>query len=302
MLVPGYKLQEIIGVGRTATVYLALDGSGRRVALKVPKAEVMRDAVLGRMFTNEVSLYKKISHPRIAPSYDGAVGAPIAFLAMHYFEDGPMGSRQFPLAESLRILADLAEALAYLHSEGIVHQDVKPNNVFVEGGRGFLADFGAAASESQPWHTAGTPYYMAPELYRGERNTPKSDVYALGVLAFEVLSGARPFEGETLEELQAAHLAQPAQGIRERVPDLPRPAASAIDRALLKDQTGRPTAHEFARSMESALRRLDASEEHVDVLAGGRPAATPGRRVEASAMRAKDEKGSLLGRLFRRKG
>lgn len=300
MLVPGYKLQEIIGVGRTATVYLALDETGRRVALKVPKTDVMRDPVLGRMFANEVTFYRTLAHPRIAKSYGGAVGAPIAFLAMHFFEGGPLGDQHFPLEESLRILADLAEALAFLHANKVVHQDVKPNNVFVENGRAFLADFGAAASDIQPWHTAGTPYYMAPELYRGDRNTFKSDVYALGVLAFEILTGERPFVGDSLEDLQAAHLSQIPPSIRRRVENLPRPAGIVIDRSLQKDPGARPSAQDFMQAMEASMQALRLPKPDVP-RASPKPTA-PGKRIEAQAMRAKDANVGLFGRLFRKKG
>ena len=301
-MIPGYRLIEMLGVGATATVYLAEGPGGRKVALKIPKAEALRDPVLGRMISQEVSLYRVLSHPSILPAYGGTAGGEHPFLALMYCPSGPVSAGRREPAVILQVLSDVAAALQYLHGKHIIHQDVKPSNIFEEGGRGYLADFGAAASEAQPWRTAGSPFYMAPELFNGERNSPRSDLYALGVVAYELLTGVRPIHGTTYDEVRAAHLSAVPSHVRAHGRDLPKAAASVIDRALSKDPAARPAVAEFQDAMQRAIRELHgrATIEEAPPAPIAAVVAAPARRIEASAMRVKDEPG-FLDRLLRRR-
>lgn len=302
-MIPGYRLIEMLGVGTTATVYLAEGPGGRRVALKIPKPEALRDPTLNRMFAQEVSLYRVLSHPNVLPAYGGTATGDKPFLALLYCPHGPVSSSRRELPVVLQVLADVAAALAYLHGKHIIHQDVKPSNIFEEDGKGYLADFGAAASEAQPWKTAGSPYYMAPELFNGERNSPRSDLYALGVVAYELLTGVRPIQGKTYDEVRAAHLSAVPSHVRAHGRDLPKAATSVIDRSLSKDQAARPTVAEFQAAMQRAMRELNglATVEVPPASPGATAVAPPAaRRIEASAMRVKDEPG-FLGKLLKRR-
>jgi serine/threonine protein kinase len=296
-VISGYRVLETLGDGRTATVYLAEDAQGRRVALKVPKTEVLNDPQLGYMFRNEVGLSRALKHPHIVPTFGGEAGGDQPYLAMRYYSAGTLAECEPDQPVALRILADVAAVLHYLHSQNLVHQDVKPANIFPDGGRGFLSDFGATMSEAQTSRAAGSPFYMAPELYSGGRNTTRSDVYALGVVAFEILTGERPFQGGTYEELRGAHLVQLPPSVRGRCRGLPREAANVIDAALRKDEHARPTAVQFKEGLEAAIKAIAAGTPTTD----HQTDAPQGGRLAANAVRAKEEP-SLWARLLKRKG
>lgn len=313
-MIPGYRLTMLIGTGQTSTVYQAVDGRGREVALKIPKPEVRRDPQRARMFATEVNHSRAVEHERIVPTYSGVAVGPEAHLAMKYFADGPLSGAELddiPLSVALRVVADVAAAMEYVHGRGIVHQDVKPANIFAEDGRAFLGDFGVATSEAHPSDAAGSPFYMSPELYRGERGTPRSDAYSLGVVAYELLTGRRPIVGESFDELMVGHLSKlppPIRGIRNEVP---RPVAGLVDRALSKDPQLRPTAAEFRRVIEPILEAAvgpAATPEPADevdvrrtqVLEPAGPTASV-RAGRPSAMRARQEPSTFWGRVFKKK-
>jgi serine/threonine protein kinase len=146
--------------------------------------------------------------------------------------------------------------LDYAHFKKVIHQDVKPSNVYLEDGRAYLADFGAASSEAHPGLLAGSPYYMAPEVFRGERSSTKSDVYSLGIMAFQLITGARPFTGETYEEVQNAHLVKFAPSIRSLQRELDPEIAKLIDRSLAKEPSARPSARDIHEAVNGFLDRV----------------------------------------------
>lgn len=325
--IPGFQVLRSVGTGRTAFVYLAKDKLERQVALKIPKPEVFQTPSLARMFANEVMLSRSLEHPNIVPTFEGQPNGPTTHLSMKYFPNGSIEDVDFMPATGMRIMRDIAAALEYCHSRRIAHQDIKPGNIYLHEGVAYLADFGAAANETQDGQVAGSPFYMAPELFMGERGSAKSDMYSFGIVAYEVLTGVRPIVGETLEQLQAAHLAKVPAPVRVVKSSVAREVASMVDRAIAKNPMQRPTAAEFRRALEVALdpkaeaearktlspetSRLTqtgeglpieptASEKPTPVI--GRPAGVTPRRVEPSAMRAKDDapKG-FLGRLFKKK-
>lgn len=261
---PGYRLLQVLGRGQTSLVHLAQDPQGREVALKVPLEGTLRDRAAAERFGNEVRLTLQFRHPRVIRGYAGSPFGARAYLALRHYPEGTLcdtltgkarGAR--PMESPLRLLADLAFGLAYLHGLGVVHQDVKPQNVYLDGGRAALGDLGNAYFTAQGGHASGSPFYMAPEIYRGESSSPASDVYSLGVLAHEVLTGARPFQGETYEELMAAHLNRFASPLSAHCPELSRPVARLLDLSLAKRPGDRPAADDLRRALLMALGERD---------------------------------------------
>jgi serine/threonine-protein kinase len=305
--IPGYRIIKSLGVGRTAHVYLAVDEkTGRQVALKIPKPEVLKEPVFARMFANEIMLSRGLDHAHIVHCFDGVASGSFAHLAMRYVPGGPLEDTELAQNVIYRVMADVASALEYLHARRIVHQDIKPANVYVAEGRGYLADFGAASNETAPGAAAGSPFYMAPEIFQGLTGSAKSDVYSFGVVLYELLSGLRPIVGETYEHLQAAHLARVPAPIRSIAPDVPKTLSPLIDRALSKNPAQRPTMTEFKNGLESLLARpavaQPVSEPEPPKPNVGR--ATSGGtsvRIEKGAMRVKEEPKGLFGRLFKKR-
>ncbi len=251
-----FRLELLLGLGTTGQVYLARTPEGQPVALKIPRLEVHKDAKLAERFAREVRLSLGLSHPFLVKGYAGKPYGKGAFLALEYFDEGTLEDRlqkgPLPREEALLVLEQLAQALLHLHRLGIVHQDVKPANVFLSKGVAKLGDFGVAKTreEATPLERAGSPFYMAPELFKGEEATPASDAYSFGVLAYELLAGKRPFYGETYEELLAAHLTHRPPPLKDANPALAR-AAMAL---LAKDPAERGSLEAFLE----ALRRPPA--------------------------------------------
>lgn len=209
-----FRLRMLLGLGQTAQVYLAEAPDGQKVALKLPRKEVRQDPRLAERFAREVSLSLSLKHPYLVRGLYGIPFGEEAFLALEYLEEGTLEERLLkgPLSqeEAMRALLQVGQALLFLHEKGFLHQDVKPSNVFVGKGGYKLGDLGTArplAEASSEY--AGSPHYLAPELFLGAKPSPKSDAYSFGVMAYELLTGRRPFRGETLEALRNAHLLLP---------------------------------------------------------------------------------------------
>ena len=162
----------------------------------------------------------------------------------------------------MRILADIASALTYLHKLEAVHQDVKTQNIYVNRqGRAALGDLGNTYFLSQGGKVSGSPYYMAPEIYHGEGSSSASDVYSLGVTMYELLTGRRPFVGNTYEELMIAHLTRFATPLSHLQPGLARPVARLAELALAKRPSERPTADAIRRALLTALGEVPHDEQ-----------------------------------------
>jgi len=204
----------LLGLGQTAQVYLAEAPDGQKVALKLPRKEVRQDPRLAERFAREVSLSLSLKHPHLVQGLYGIPFGEEAFLALEYLEEGTLEERLLkgPLSqeEAMRALLQVGQALLFLHEKGFLHQDVKPSNVFV-GKEGYkLGDLGTVRPLAEAsLEYAGSPHYLAPELFLGAKPSPKSDAYSFGVMAYELLTGRRPFRGETLEALRNAHLLLP---------------------------------------------------------------------------------------------
>ena len=255
-----------------ATVYLAEDlRHHRRVALKVLRPELT--ATLGpERFLKEIELTASLQHPHILPLFDSGSADGQLFYVMPYVDGETLRHRiargPVPLAEALDILRDIARALAYAHSQGVVHRDIKPDNVLLSSGTAVVSDFGIAkalsASRAQsgaanPTLTVagtslGTPAYMSPEQALGELVDARTDVYAWGVIAYELLSGAHPFAAHTTaQRLIAAHLSETPTPLSTLRPAVPREIATLVMRCLAKDPADRPAdANEILAQLSSA--------------------------------------------------
>jgi serine/threonine protein kinase len=245
-----YDVRKFLGKGATGTVYLAVDTfSGREVALKVIEPEVFRDpefgAVYRSQFLNEASLAGKLVHPHIVAILDAVVREDSGYIAMECVTGGDLSQHVspgtlLPVADVLQIAFKCCGALEYAFREGIVHRDIKPANIMIVHGTNVkITDFGAAylrKSQAIQTEVMGSPYYMSPEQVSGAELTHHSDMYCLGVVLYELLTGRRPFQAEKLDDLVRLIVqADPAAPTRVRA-DLPR----AIDRVMVRALAKRP--------------------------------------------------------------
>ena len=299
--VSGYRLVSGLGRGNTSRVYLAEKlaqealgdpvqtrpaagvRAGKRVALKVPLPETRANQAAAERFANEVRLTLQFRHPHLVAGLDGTAFGPDAYLAMHHYPGGTLARQlaynTLTLPETLRVLADVASGMAYLHHAGAVHQDVKTQNVYLEKAdtgvyRAALGDFGSTYFQTQGGEVSGSPFYMAPEVYQGEMTGPPSDVYSFGVLAFELLTGERPHLGDSYEKLMVSHLTHFPSPMH--IGGLPKALSRLLDAALAKRPGDRPKSSLLRRGLLETLGEPDETDA----------AAAPEPTEEKSASRA----------------
>lgn len=260
------ELADRVGEGAAATVYRALDRKhDRPLAVKVLKSTVPAEFGAER-FANEIRISAQLRHPGILPLIDsGQTADGRVYYLMPFAEGETLRARlargPLPPADAIRIATEVAEALAFAHRAGYVHRDVKPDNILIEAGRAVLADFGLArriattpdqpAYRTQPGIAVGTPAYMSPEQLAGEPTDGRSDVYALAVVCYEMLTGRSPFGGTGTLGMMAARF-DPAVSHTEVLTPVPAALRPVLRAALALDPAGRPTAAEF----EAALRAI----------------------------------------------
>jgi TolB-like protein/tRNA A-37 threonylcarbamoyl transferase component Bud32 len=249
-----YAIEREVGAGGMATVYLARDlKHDRHVALKVLRPEL--SAALGsERFPREIKFVAQFNHPHILSLYDSGEAQGFLFYVMPYVEGESLRDRlarekQLPVADAIRIMKEVADALAYSHARGVVHRDIKPGNVLLSGRHAVVTDFGVAkavtASAAKDTMTTvgmavGTPHYMAPEQAMGQGDIDqRADIYALGILTYEMLTGRTPFSAETAQGILAAHVMEAPKEIRELRPGVPEPLAQAIMKCLAKNPADR---------------------------------------------------------------
>ena len=255
-----YRIEREIGSGGMATVYLAEDLKHRRkVALKVLRPAL--SAQLGpERFLHEIALTASLQNPHIVPLFDsGAIDGQL-FYVMPFVDGETLRARiargPVPLDESLGILRDVARALAYAHARGVIHRDIKPDNVLLSSGTAVVTDFGIAKalSESRDTETdaahitltragtsLGTPAYMSPEQALGDTVDARTDTYAWGVIAYELLAGAHPFAAHTTsQKLIAAQISELPAPLAAKNPAAPAGIAALVMRCLAKDPADRP--------------------------------------------------------------
>ncbi|HKS06124.1 MAG TPA: serine/threonine-protein kinase [Gemmatimonadaceae bacterium] len=240
-----YSLDRELGRGGMGVVYLAREVHlDRLVAIKVLPPERAADAGLRERFLTEARLAAKLSHPNIIPIHAVAETGAFVYYAMAFIDGETLAQRvrtrgPLPGAEGTRVLREVAWALAYAHSNGVVHRDVKPDNILLERAtnRVLVADFGIAAATHQDvdGKVSGTPEFMSPEQALGKETTPQSDLYALGVTAFYMFTGRLPFEGRTPTEVLAKQVTEQAPAVSSMGMPVPRKVAVLVDRCVMKD-------------------------------------------------------------------
>jgi eukaryotic-like serine/threonine-protein kinase len=265
-----YSLEREIGRGGMGVVYLARDLKlDRLVAIKTLPQHLASDATIRERFLREARTAASLSHPSIVPVHRADELGDFVFFVMGFVEGESLAQRvrtQGPLPASalVNILQDVASALGYAHLRGVVHRDVKAENILLDrhGDRAHVTDFGIARlAQSTPLTQTGTVLgtvlYMSPEQILGESVDGRSDLYSLGVVAFHALSGRYPFESETPSAVLVAHVTRAAPRIREVAPHVPYVLATIVDRLLLKDPSARyDSANSLLDALDHAARTL----------------------------------------------
>jgi hypothetical protein len=262
-----YSLERELGRGGMGIVYLAREVSlDRPVALKILPPELAANLAARERFLHEARTAARLSHPNIVPIFAVDEVAEFVLFAMAHIDGESLGEYirtrgPRPPSEVARILREVAWALAYAHAQGIVHRDIKPDNILLESGSGraLVVDFGIAsvaesAGETEPGQVSGTAEFMSPEQAKGDAVGPASDVYSLGVVGYYALSGRFPFEGSTPQVILAKHISETPPPVAKVAQSVPGRLARAIDRCLAKDPLQRfPSDDELAESLGQAL-------------------------------------------------
>jgi eukaryotic-like serine/threonine-protein kinase len=312
----GYQILHKLGSGQTSHVYLAEHSEFGRVALKLPREELHERPVLRRMFENEVQITVKLSHANIVAAFDGFPTGKQAFLALELCGGGTLDQLllekgRLGLERAYSLVEGVAAGLAHTHERRVLHRDVKPANVFLtDAGVAKLGDFGTGIFQAEDSKDrVGTAFYMAPEVFEGKPVTVRGDIYSLGVLAYEVLSGERPFIGDTYDSLMLAHLSGIPRDLAVLRPDLPRGVVRVVTKAIARDAEKRfASVAEFGLALRAATGRPVAEPEKVQAPTEGprtgrssRLPKAPEPEGERSDERDDGERGGLLNWLRRRR-
>lgn len=291
--IPGYRIEQLIGSGAMASVHLALQESlERRVALKIMAAGLAADTSFCKRFLKEGRIIAQLSHPHIITIYDIGVFQDHYYMAMEYLGGGNLKERLndgLPLEQALLILEQIAKPLGYAHQHGFIHRDVKPANIlFRVDNSAVLSDFGIAKGLSDNtqltamgW-TLGTPNYMSPEQALGKAVDARSDLYSLGVVFFEMLTGSRPFQSQDSFRTAMMHVQEP-------IPRLPKPVAMCqdlVDRLMAKNPDDRFADADAVLDAIAQLRSPQKSSRPAkNQRAGGKVAVTGRQSARARHLR-----------------
>jgi len=257
-----YTVEREIGRGGAARVFLAQDKAGQKVALKILHPE-LAISVTAQRFLREISLLSKLQHPHIAQMLDYGELDMLVFYAMRFIE-GPNlrvyldRERRCAVEDAVRHASEMLDALSAAHALGIVHRDVKPENIVLSPGGAVLLDFGIARAVAvsgnerltRSGFTVGTSAYMSPEQVNGEDLDQRSDIYSLGCVLFECLTGQPPFHDPLEAAVLKMHIQVPAPDVRKLRKEVPRPLAGVVGKALAKVPRDR---WQSAREMLDAL-------------------------------------------------
>jgi serine/threonine protein kinase len=263
-----YAVEREVGQGGMATVYLARDlKHSRQVALKVLRPE-LASAMGGDRFPREIQIIAQLAHPHILPLHDSGEMGGFLFYVMPFIEGESLRQKlaregRLPVREAIGILREVADALAYAHGRGIIHRDIKPDNVMLSGRHAVVTDFGVAkavsAASGDTLTTVGlalgTPAYMSPEQAMGESDLDhRSDIYALGAMAYEMVTGETPFVRTTAQAILSAHVLDVPPDLASKRGDVPPALSQFVQRCLAKQKTDRwQSAEELLPILESAL-------------------------------------------------
>ena len=287
-----YTIEGEIGRGGMGVVYRARDERlQRRVAIKVLPPELAFQQDIRERFTREAQTAARLSHPHIVPIHSVGEGQGLVYFVMGYVEGESVGARikrrgQLPVEEVRRIMKETADALSAAHGLSVIHRDIKPDNILLEGTRGrvMVTDFGIAKALSSTSGATltgigvaiGTPAFMSPEQAAGERDIDgRSDLYSLGIVTYQMLTGTLPFSAPSVAGILMKQITEAAPDLRKQRPDTPEDLALAVARCLEKDPENRwPTADSLRRALESRT------------VTGYRPTSSGWKSAEAEAPRA----------------
>ena len=274
-----YELLELIGKGGMSSVYKAHDRLlDRQIAVKILHPHFTEDEEYVERFRREARAVAQLSHPNIVTVIDRGEDERRQYIVFEYVEGenlkqllertGPM-----PVRDALLLALQMARALAFAHGRGLIHRDVKPQNVLLNAdGQAKMTDFGIARSIDVQGVTItgtvlGTSEYIAPEQARGERVDAQTDVYSLGVVLYELLVGGVPYEGETFVTVALKHVNEPVPPVLERRPDVPPRVALAVERAMAKSPDERfSSMEELVDELEGCLDELDPGDEQATMI------------------------------------
>jgi serine/threonine-protein kinase len=266
-----YTIEGEIGRGGMGVVYRARDERlQRRVAIKVLPPELAFQQDIRQRFTREAQTAARLSHPHIVPIHSVGEGQGLVYFVMGYVDGESVGARikrrgRLPVEEARRIMRETADALSAAHAVSVIHRDIKPDNILLEGTRGrvMVTDFGIAKALSSTSGATltgvgvaiGTPQFMSPEQAAGEREIDgRSDLYSLGIVTYQMLVGELPFTAPTVAGILMKQITEPAPDLRLRRSDIPEDLALAVLRCLEKDPQNRwPTADALRRALESRV-------------------------------------------------
>ena len=266
-----YELEELVGGGGMADVYKATDRLLQRpVAVKILHEQFQRDQEFIEKFHREAQAAARLSHPNIVNIYDVGVSAGEHYIVMEYVPGTTLKEliQQRGHLEpdaALAITREIAEALAHAHANGLVHCDIKPHNILMlDGAHAKVADFGIARAVTESTMTysgnvIGSVHYFSPEQAKGTMITPKSDVYSLGVVLYEMLTGELPFTGENPVAIAMKHLQDEPTPVRRIDPDIPPVVEALVSRMMAKDPAMRPSSEEVVHEVEQAKAMMNGS-------------------------------------------
>ncbi len=263
-MVGRYTVESPLGEGGMARVYKAVGPDGEVVALKLVRAELAAEDMFRRRFTREVRTAGRVDHPHVVPVLDSGEHEGIPFMAQPFIRGGSLQQKleregQLGLEVAVTLCLEVAKGVGALHEHGLIHRDLKPANILLdEQGRAFVADFGLAKDHeasliTRPGQAVGSLDYMAPEQIRADHVTPAADVYSLGCVMFECLTGRPPFADRKGMQVLWAHLRDDPPNPGAERADVGEDLAWAVNRALEKHPASRPeTATAYARMLQVA--------------------------------------------------
>lgn len=264
-----YKIQSELGRGGMSTVYHALDPrSNREVAIKVLPREMLHDLTFRARFEREIKTLVGLEHPNIVTVYDVGDDNGLPYFVMRYIQGGSLTDKikqgKLSLQQITVIVQKVAEGLTYAHKKGLIHRDLKPDNILFDNeDNPFISDFGIAKLSNETGdltknNPIGSPAYMSPEQAQGQDLDPRSDVYSLGVIIYQMLSGNLPYNAETDQGIAYKHVNEPIPEILKKQPSLPPEIDKVIKTAMAKDKEQR---YATAIDLAKALNKIGAGNE-----------------------------------------
>ncbi len=290
----GYQLESELAGGGMSRVFVAVDRSlGRKVVVKVLPPDLAA-GVNRERFRREIQVAAQLQHPHIVPLLSAGEQGDLLWYTMPFIDGESLRTvlerkKPFGVREVTRIMHDVVDALAFAHARGVIHRDIKPGNILRQGSHALVTDFGVAKALSAALPISGvtsagiaigTPAYMAPEQLAGDSAADhRIDIYAIGLLAYELLTGASPFTGPSPRETLAAQLTRDPKPLHEVLPEVPRGLSAVVMRCLAKDPAGRPQrAEEILKELDAMTMPLGVTPQNggIDAKPRGRSWMAPG--------------------------